>query len=79
MKYRDENNINEDNNNLKKIFMDREKVAIQKVNLWDDMRKGLKEKINRVNSIQSSNVQNTLISLMKDLEKQKIKLLDVDN
>ena len=31
----------EDTSALKKIFVQREKVAIEKVNYWGDMRKGL--------------------------------------
>ncbi len=69
----------EETSAIKKIFGQREKMAIEKVSYWGDVRKGLKDKMHKINTIQSSNVRKHLESLMADLEQQKMRFLDHEN
>ena len=54
-------------------------MALEKVNYWGDMRKGIKDKLERINNITSSNVHGQLKGLLKDLETQQQKLTDHPN
>jgi hypothetical protein len=49
---KEKNNENQQETSaIKKIFGQREKMAIEKVSYWGDVRKGLKDKMNKINSM----------------------------
>ena len=54
---RDEKQAEEkDTNAVQKIFGHQHRMALEKVNYWGDMRKGIKDKLERINNITGSNV-----------------------
>ena len=78
-KQEDDSDESEQTSPMKKIMQRNEIEAKEKVNYFNQQKKGFESKMKRVGDIRASNVQQQLKDLMYNLENQKKYILDIED